>query len=797
MIDNTMESMRQTRPSNSNARNIRKLLLMMRRNWYVYLVALVVMAAGALLYLKFKIPTYYADTTILVSEENSNAPVGDMLEGFALRPGVQNLDNQMVIVNSYSMIRKAVNELPFGINVFRKGLRREASYYPLSPIRIEPGSTAYPENQVFVFKYLEDNNFELTAKSPEGVELDTILRFGQNMDFLGRSFVISPQPELEDIYKSGKKIYIRFSDKEKLTEVYLDRLKVENPTRDGSVIRLSLEGPDRIKDVIFLDKLTEVYIADNLEKKNLEANRITDFIDIQIGNVSDSLALTETRLQDFRSRNRIMDVSAQAQAIIDQAAALETETARLTLQRNYFLYLEEYLSREDTDEAPMAPASMGIEDPLLANLLQELAGLQAEYYSNLVGDRNPLQGQLELRIRNTKSSIRENLVGIKLANQMALDENRQQINRINAEASGLPVKERQLLGFQREFNLNNELYTFLLQRQAEAQIQSASNAPDNELIDRARSIGPISPNPTNSLAFALALTLLIPTLIFWVGLSVKNKITSEEDLDFIVDIPIVAYFPHSRLGYNTIVLMEPDSRVSEAFRSLRTRMDYFTKDKKCPLITISSSMPGEGKTFAAINLASAYSLAGKKTLLVGFDLRRPTLNKSFEVQDADGITSYLIGRTTLDKIIYETNFDNLYIIPSGPVPPNPGELSSSDQLKEMVAELREKFDYIIVDSAPIGIVSDIYPLANMSDSLLMIVRNGHTKKNILTETLSEIRELGIQHLSLLVNDVKSRGSHYRYSYKYKYDYKPKLTLADKKTFAIHIEEIQKRFRKKA
>jgi len=797
MIDNTMESMRQTKPGTSNARNIRKLLLMMRRNWYVYLLALVLSGVGAFLYMNYKIPTYYVDTTILVSEENSNAPAGDLLEGFALRPGVQNLDNQMVIINSYSMVRRAIDELPFEINVFRKGLRREASYYPLSPIRIEPGNGSYPDNQVFAFKYLEDNSFELTAKSPEGVELDTLIRFGQNIEFLGGNFVITPQPELEEIYKSGKKIYIRFSDKEKLTEVYLDRMSVENPTRDGSVIRLSLEGPNRIKDVIFLDKLTEVYIEDNLDKKNLEANRVTDFIDIQIGNVSDSLALTETRLQDFRSKNRIMDVSAQAQQIIDQHALLETETARLTLKRNYFIYLDDYLSKEDTDEAPMAPASMGIEDPLLANLLQELAGLQAEYYSNLVGERNPLQGQLELRIRNTKSSIRETLVGIKLANQMALDENRQQINRINAEASGLPVKERQLLGFQREFNLNNELYIFLLQRQAEAQIQSASNAPDNELIDRARSIGPVSPNPNNTLAFALALALLIPTLVFWLGLSIKNKITSEEDLDFIVDIPIVAYFPHSRLGYNTIVLMEPDSRVSEAFRSLRTRMDYFTKDKKCPLITISSSMPGEGKTFAAINLASAYSLAGKKTLLVGFDLRRPTLNKSFEVQDVDGITSYLIGRTTLDKIIVETNFDNLYIIPSGPIPPNPGELSASEQLKDMVAELREKFDYIIVDSAPIGIVSDIYPLATMSDSLLMIVRNGHTKKNILAETLSEIRELGIQHLSILVNDVKSRGSHYRYSYKYKYDYKPKLSVADKKTFALHIEDIQKRFRKKA
>ncbi len=207
-----------------------------------------------------------------------------------------------------------------------------------------------------------------------------------------------------------------------------------------------------------------------------------------------------------------MDVSAQAQQIIDQAVLFENARAKLTLEGNYYQSLENYLSSEDNENAPIAPASMGIEDPLLANLLQELAALQAEYFSNAVGDRNPLQAQLELRIKNTKQSIQQTLSGHRLANQMAMDENQRQLNKVNSEASGLPIKERQLLGFERKFNLNNVLYTFLLTRKAEAQIQSASNAPDNELIDKARARDLVAPNRILVILIALTLAIGIPTL---------------------------------------------------------------------------------------------------------------------------------------------------------------------------------------------------------------------------------------------------------------------------------------------
>ncbi len=755
--------------------NVWKILLMMKGKWYLYLLSLLISGATAYFYLKYKIPTYLTSTTVLIVETEA-APGLDFVEGFAVRPGSQNLDNQILILSSYSLIRRTVEELPFEIECYRNGLLSRASYYPLSPIRIEPGSEGLPYHVEFVFEYSHENIFRLQASSKNMPQLDSLIAFGQSISYRDKSFTIFPQPELEDVYKSGDRIYIQFYDKERLTDRYLSRLRIENATREGTIVRLSLQGTNKVQDMIFLNKLTEVYIQGNLEKKNQEAKRTIEFIEKQLNSVSDSLSLTETQLQEFRSRNRIMDVSAQAQQIIDQAVVLENERARLTLESNYYEYLEEYLSSEANEKVPVAPASMGIEDPLLANLMQELAALQAEYFSSAVGERNPLQSQLELRLTNTKNSIQETLKGITLANQMALNENNSQINNLNRQASNLPVKERQLLGFERKFNLNNVLYTFLLQSRAEAQIKQASNTADNELVDPSRSIGPVSPSRLKVLLIAIALAFALPTLILLLNKLIHNEITSEEDINLISKLPVIGYFPRSRLSYRTVVLNEPNSRISEAFRSLRTRLEFFTKEAKSPIILVTSSMMGEGKTFTAINLASAYSLAGKKTLLVGFDLRRPTLSRNFELNGQAGLTEYLIGRRSHNDIIQSTDFQNLHIIPSGPIPPNPGELTSSEETQALFNHLRKKYDYIVVDSPPVGIVSDIYPVAALADAVLLVVRHGHTKKNVLSATLSEIQGLGLHGLSLLLNDVNLRSGHYRYSYKYKYEYKTKTKL---------------------
>lgn len=760
-----------TKPTAIGGINLIKILQLLRRFWYYFLISLLLSAIGAYYFLNHTIPSYSVSTTILIDTEGSNN-TDDMLEGFAVRPGIQNLDNQLLILRSHSLISSVVEELPFEVDVFKKGFTSQLSYYPLIPLIIESDNNGYPYGVEFVFEHIYNDQFHLSVTSKNMPKMDTILSFRESVEYLGSSFSIFPNQDIKNEWETGQKIYFRFYNENELTEYYLNNLSVGLASREGSIVRLSLQGSNIIKNIVFLDKLTEVYINNNLRSKNTEANRVIEFISNQLINVSDSLVLTEDKLQEFRSRNRIMDVSAQAQQIMDQAAELDKEKARLILERNYYTYLDDYLSSKEYEQAPVvSPSSMGVDDPLLSRLMQELTTLQAEYISSGIGVRNPLQNQLESRISNTKNSIEEVLEGMMVANQMAIDDVTEKINDFNAQASRLPVKERQLLGIERKFNLNNVLYTYLMQERAKAQIQSASNTPDYILIDSPRSMGKIFPSIRNTIFIAIFLAILLPILIIILRDLIGNRITTEEDLQAITKLPVVGHIPHSRLSYNTIVLNEPNSIVAEAFRSLRTRLEFFSSVNNCQVLVVSSSQPGDGKTFLAINLASTLSLAGKKTVLVAFDLRRPTLSKSFELDNEDGITNYLIEKRDLDEIIQKTGFENLDIISSGPIPPNPGELSGSERAMKMIPILRDKYDAVVFDSAPVGIVSDIYPIASMADLFLMATRHGHTKQRVLSATLMDLEDHGIQAVSLLVNDMRSTDNTYRYSYKYKYNYK--------------------------
>lgn len=757
--------------------DLKKVFHLFSRKWPVLVGSFLLAFIGGYFYYSSTSPVYRITSSVLIEEGERAGLAGtnQLLQGFGLLPGAQNLDNQIQLLLSWRMIERAINELSFQFDCYNRGMFKKVSYFPIYPIEVNsiPGHVI-PYDIEYNLKFKSNSEYILSTRDFSFFAKDTVGRFGRRLDFLGSAFRIQVDPAFLKSNVNLDRVSFKFISKEALIEHFKERLKIDLVSRDGTMIILSLEGTNKSRDILFLDKLTEVFIASNLEQKNHEAERIIAFIDEQLIDVSDSLRITETRLQEFRSRNKIMNISAQAQQIVDQAVLLENEKARLTLESNYYEYLSEYLANEDVEEVPIAPATMGIDDPLLSILMQDLASLQAEYFSSGVGARNPLQAQLELRIRNTKQSIRETLEGIKKASNMAIDENESQIRAMNYQAARLPVKERQLLGIEREFNLNNVLYTFLLERRAEAQLQMASNKADNEIVDYSRPDKlPVSPDKLAVLIVVLLLGVAMPMLIILLLNYLSNVINTENDLKQIANLPVAGHIPHSRLGCQTVVLSDPQSQVAEAFRNFRARIEFLIQDKKCPVILVSSSIPGEGKTFASVNIASAYSLSGHKTVLIGFDLRVPAFSKDFELNESKGISTYLIGKHTLNGIIQKTNYDNLYIIPAGPIPPNPFELINSPKTEKMINELKKSYEYIIIDSAPIGTVSDGYKLATLADTTILMIRNGKTLKRPLVSTLEEMDDFNIDSKCLLINDIKANKNSYAAAYRYQYSYKKK------------------------
>ena len=391
------------------------------------------------------------------------------------------------------------------------------------------------------------------------------------------------------------------------------------------------------------------------------------------------------------------------------------------------------------------------------------------------GSINPYLPALESQILNARKTLEEILMNMGKSNNLAISDLDKRLDNLNTEVRKLPQTERELFSIERQFKLNDYIYTFMLQKRSEAQIAKASNTPDNEIIDYGRiSGGLIRPRGGINYITGFLAGLLLPAFFFLLKEIFNLKIETEDEVKRITSLPVAGHISHSMKEYQGIVLRDPQSNIAEAFRNLRTRMRFFTREMKSPVILVTSSMPAEGKSFTALNLASAYSLAGNKTVLVSFDLRRPRIYEEFGLENAKGISTYLIGRDKIEEIINETDYENFYIISAGPIPPNPSELASSLKTKDLFAELKNRFDYIIVDSAPIGAVSDTYSIAALADATIMLVRHNKTVKQLLKDTIEDCKVNGISNISILMNDIRSDMRMYgyrgRYGYVYGYGY---------------------------
>ena len=322
--------------------------------------------------------------------------------------------------------------------------------------------------------------------------------------------------------------YFLFRNPERLIINYQNRLEINKLSKEGTMVVINIEGINYREDKDFLSKLIEEFLTSNLNKKNYEADRTIKFIDAQLKGISDSLLIAENKLQEFRSKNRVMDISAQGSQVLEQAVRLEDEKSMLLIQADYYKYLNDYLSNEQIKDRVIAPSTIGISDPSLVRLVEQLSLLQAEYLSLGGGVRNPMNANLEVRINNTKEALIETLNSIIRNNNYAIDENRARLRELNLKAEALPETERKLLGIERGFKLNDALYTFLMQKRAEAQIRKASNTSDTEIIVPPRVLPePVKPKPMLNYLFALIAGVAIPAIFIFVRDSLNDKIDSD------------------------------------------------------------------------------------------------------------------------------------------------------------------------------------------------------------------------------------------------------------------------------
>lgn len=773
-------------------------------NIHWFILSVIFTLGIAFLVNRYTTRIYHISTTVLIEDNTKSSSllsgnVGgslDMLSGFGMYPSLQNFENQSLILQSYSQVRRTIEQLDFEVSYYRQGRISKNEIYKQAPFEVIINKN-HPQALNAVFNLSINSNGEMEIM----IEEDDINIFNYETDeMLGRASQIKFQQKI----KPGERVkteffdfYIKINEKfdpeepnnyffffnspHFLAVAYQAKLTLEPMSKGASMLKISMEDNSPAKATDFLNKLCEEYLLRNLEKKNELANNTIQFIDSQLDTISKSLDIAETDLETFRYKNKVMDLSFQAQQIFEQLQLFENQKMELEMQTQYYRYLLDYIEQNQDVESVLAPSAMGVQDPLLNQLILEINQLSVEKSSltNIKkgADLMPLQ-RLDAQIRNAKNNIYENASNLVRSAEISMKELNRRIGELTRSINNLPETERELFGIKRKFELNDNLYTYLLERRAEAQIAKASNTPDNQVIDAAMTTNngrPIKPKSMINYIIALMLGLIIPAGSIALSEYFNMRIDSPDKVKQMTNKPIIGYIPNSGEADNINIFDDPDSPWAEAFRIVRTKLQFMTKDTQKPAIMVTSSIPGEGKSFISINLASATALTGKKTVLVGMDLRRPQLAQRFGLDKNIGVTNYLIGELKLEEIIQKTQNPNLDIIASGIVPPNPAELISDNKTAQLIEILKSKYDYVIIDSAPMSPVSDSHHLARLVDSTIFVVRDKYTHKQAFASSLEEAANINLENLSILMNDIKLNkrrvGGNYGYSYGYKYGYK--------------------------
>ena len=762
--------------------DLRKFLFKILYNWYWFAIAIFVALVGAYMVNRYATPQYSVTSTIIVRDD-TKAGKGQLsgyeniIEGMDIFRSKKNIYNEMGILQSYTMAYKALSELKdFEITyvlVGRRGIK-ESQLYRRSPFVVELDTTHAQTrgHRVNVF-ILDKKKYRLQID--EEMNVDTVMRYGDlfsNEFFAFRVYLRDPE-HYDPEEQMSNKYYFVINDINGLTNGYKGKLNITVNDKKGSILILTMQGPVAEQECDYLNKLGEVYIRSGLEEKNRIAINTIKFIDEQLQNIVDSLRRAETRLEDFRIRNEVMDLSKEGMSIYEKISTYQTNKAMLEIQKNYYEYLLKYLSASANVNEMVAPSVAGINDPVLLSLIQQLIELYNQKTSfQLSTQANSLAIQaVNQKIDDLTKMLLENVRNLIHSTEMNIKEIDGMIASLTERIKKLPVKERELLAIQRVYNINNEIYTYLLQKRAEAGIAKASNVADNKILDIARPENATKVSPKTSLNYMIALVLgfLIPLVILLLLEYFNNKIVDKQDIENKTRVPILGTIGHNTTDDNIPVVEHPKSALAESFRAIRTNLQYKLREQGQKVIMITSTVSGEGKTFAAENLAVITSMSGRKTLLVSFDLRKPRIHRDFDVDNDKGLSSYLAGQSSYEEIVLSSQYDNLFVAPAGQTPPNPAELLETHLVQDFFVRARKEFDYIILDTPPVGIVTDGLMLAAQVDVILYLIRQNYSSKNVLSFIDELYEKQDLKKLAILVNDIKL-SSYYGYSYGYGYGY---------------------------
>lgn len=682
--------------------------------------------------------------------------------------------NNIGILKSYTLYRKALENLNWNISWYRKKLMYEADLYLNEPFEVvlETGARN-AKNLPLEVKKINDRECVVKSKG-----ITYMNGFAEEVDFEQR--VVFGQPFKNEYFsftlKNGKgkvddTFILVFNNIDKLTSQYLSKTVVYAEEENSDIIAIMIEGQDRQREADFINELNNVLIEYGMRNKYESSENSLKFIDSQLERIQNSLGTAEENFSNYRRNNKVMDLGQEAQAVFSNLQQIEQEQYLTQLQIDFYKDLQIYLDDSKKLEEMMNPTVIGITDANLSSLLSRLTELNSrkEVLSLSVQSNNPALEVINKEIKFTRDGLEETIKNLLKTTESKMQSLTDRYNTVQKRLTKLPETEKRLIGIQREFDLNNEIYTYMLQKKTEASISKASIIPEIQVIDEAivAAARQTGPNFILNVAGGLLGGGIIPFIIITLLIVFNNKIETVKEVENSSKIPVFEGIMKHRYKVKLPVLHHPRSGIAESFRGLKSQINTLMKEQESKVISVNSLIPGEGKSFISSNLSVVFAKTNKKVLLIGADLHKPMLHEIFGFKESPGLSDFLNNEKNVQEIIQATSVPNLYVIQTGTCMENPSDLMDSLKFEKLIDETKD-FDYVIFDNAPLLLVPDAIITSQFSDISLFILRINYSHKEQVRQINKTVDFNKIEKSAIVMNDVPESGYGYGNGYRKKY-----------------------------
>ena len=735
--------------------------------WPLFLLAILIGVCVAYAYLRYATPIYEATATLIIKDEKKGNEESKLVESLDQISSKKIVENEIEIIQSRKLMENVVKKLSLYAPVYEKGEVHDVLAYTRTPVvvsALHPDSLS--ETAAIAIDYdSKQHAVILNKKLKYPVNKLVSTPFGK-LQFSPNRFFTQPDSPY-------KQLFFILGIPKKMAPSFLGGLKVEPASKLSSVVNLSYRDVDPVRAENILNELINAYQQSANDEKDALAQNTLSFVNDRLAIVSHDLDSIEKRVEQFKSGNHAVDIGAQGQLFLQNVSANDQKLGDVNTQLAVLSQVENYVKSKDNGKGGIVPSTLGVSDPMLNDLINKLYTAELEYdeLRKTVGEN--YQGLIAIadRINKIKPSILDNIQ----SQRQSLNATRNNINSTNSSYNqvlqSLPQKDRRLLEISREQQLKSNLYAFLLQKREESEIAAASAVSNSRIVDDAQaSHQPVSPKRNLIYLISVFLLLGLCAAAIFVKEFLTGKVLYRKEIESRTSIPIIGEIAFDKSKDKIVIEKGRRSFVAEEFRKLRISLAFLGIDSSHKKILITSSISGEGKSFIAVNLAISLALTGKKVALVDMDLNNPSIDKILQVGAKSGVTEFLEGEREPDEIITRmTEHENLFFISSGNLPENPSELLSNGKVDELIHYLDSIFDFVIIDTSPLVLVTDGYILTNLCDATLYVVRHKYTPK-ILIKRIDENNYINpINNAAIIFNGVKMRGF-FKNNYGYGYDY---------------------------